>query len=538
MSIGLTPYLRRSFVSGDRITRRQWIERSARLACLGVVASGTNCGRRRRTPQSDTVTILYPEDDAVLGPGDDVAAQHLMFLPLVTYNARGEVEGRLAESWKHTPDYRSWTVRLRDGIRWHDGVPVTAHDIKFTLDLLIHPDVHWYPPGTYSSEVVDDHTYTITYQQNGLAAGVRDDWRVYYPKHLLERLDPKEFETWDFWKHPVGNGPFRYVRHVPKTMMQLEANPDYYRGKPKIANLVLKLANWGSGSMAELLSGDVDAASYISRTDVRSLGLDGRFSVYQQLDHNSVGVLCWNQHHPLFKESKVRKALTLAIDRSELAQVLNYPQDTPVLDAPLSRRQLQRREFADPIPYNPGVASRLLNEAGWAKRNRHGIRERDGRVFDFVLICSSDTGPWNGLDSAVYISAQLSRIGVRANIEPIEGGTHWNRVVAGDYQAAISRMATGWGDAPGPRNFLAAAGYADPRFLRIEDTIDTIHDPDHEDHLYREMTRLFQEDVPATFLYPTVWTTVASDRIRGLDLCPYRGEATRCMDSLSLEGLI
>ena len=474
----------------------------------------------------------------MLGPGDDMAAQFLMFLPLVSLNSRGELEGRLAERWEPTSDYRTWTIRLRDGIRWHDGVPVTAHDIKFTLDLLSLPDVHWYAD-SYTVQVIDDLTYTITYHQGGLAFGVWDDWQVYYPKHILEKLDPRGFEIWDFWKHPVGNGPFRYVRHLPKTMLQLEANRDYYRGKPKIANLVLKLADWESGSIAELLSGDVDAAPFVRRTDVLPLSQDGRFSVHQQLDHNPVGILCWNHRHALFRDANVRRALTLAINRRELAQVLNYPPDTPVLDAPLSRRQLQRREFADPIPYNPQMANRLLDEAGWAKRNQHGIRERDGKAFDFVLSCAAFVSQWSGLDSATYIASQLSRIGVRVRIDALEGSTHWQRVRSGDYQAAISRMYTGWGDVPSrPTSFLAAAGYRNPRFFQIEDRRYAVRDPDEEDRLYREMARLFQEDVPATFLHPTVVTTVASNRIRGLDDCPYRGDATRCMDSLSVEGLI
>src|SRR5579871_5083522 len=115
MSGELTPNLRGRLAPGDRITRRQWIDRSARLAGLGAIASTAGCGRRLHAPTADSVTILYPEDDAVLGPGDDVGAQSLMFLPLVSYNARGEVEGRLAKAWDHSPDYRTWTIRLRAG---------------------------------------------------------------------------------------------------------------------------------------------------------------------------------------------------------------------------------------------------------------------------------------------------------------------------------------------------------------------------------------------------------------------------------------
>jgi peptide/nickel transport system substrate-binding protein len=514
--------------------RREWVGSSAHLAGLGAFVGMAGCGRKRRTLEPNSITVLYPEETAVLGPDDDQAAQFLVFLPLITHNARGEVEGRLANRWQHSPEDRTWTIRLRDGIHWHDGVPVTAHDIKFTVDLMTHPHVAWWPPGSLAVKVIDDLSYAITYQENGLAAGVANDWFVAYPKHILDKLDPAGFLTWDFWKRPVGNGPFRYVRHVPKAMLQLAANPDYYWGKPKIHEVVLKLSEWGRDSMTELLSGDVDAAPFVKGADALKLSQDARFLVHHHLDHEVVAVVCWNHRHPLFRDPNVRRALTLAIDRYELAQLLNYPPDTPVLDAPLSRRQLRRGEFAEPLPYNPELASRLLHAAGWVRRNRHGIRERYGTPFEFMLTCGLGT-QWIGLESAVYIASQLRRIGVRANIRTLEGLAHFNRVVTGDYQAAISRMATSWGDVPPPKDFLAAAGYTDPRFMRLCDQLRDASEPEEEDGLYREMTRLFQEDVPATFLYPAVHTTIASKRIRGLEHCAYRGDLTRCMDRLSLE---
>ena len=110
------------------IARREWM--------LGAIGGATGCGRRRgRARAANSVTVLYNADETLLGP-DGEPARYLMFLPLVAWNRRGELEGRLAQSWEHSPDYRTWTIRLRDGIRWHDGVPVTAHDVKFTLDLL------------------------------------------------------------------------------------------------------------------------------------------------------------------------------------------------------------------------------------------------------------------------------------------------------------------------------------------------------------------------------------------------------------------
>ncbi len=88
---------------------------------------------------------------------------------------------------------------------------------------------------------------------------------MYYPKHVLEKLDPENCASWEFWRYPVGDGPYRHVRTVPQTMMEFEADPNYYRGKPRIKHVVLKLFPGGyippTMQLTELLSGNVNEVS-------------------------------------------------------------------------------------------------------------------------------------------------------------------------------------------------------------------------------------------------------------------------------------
>jgi peptide/nickel transport system substrate-binding protein len=171
----------------------------------------------------------------------------LTFLQLAKQNDRGELEGQLAKSWEHSSDHREYIFHLRTGLHWSDGVPVTAHDVKFTLDLLCDPDV-----GEYSgieATVVDDSTVQIRAANPGYIADI-----TYFPRHLLRELDPKRFWQWEFWTHPVGNGPYRFVRYVPETLMELEANPDHFGGSPRIERVILKFV--GEAGITELLAGD------------------------------------------------------------------------------------------------------------------------------------------------------------------------------------------------------------------------------------------------------------------------------------------
>lgn len=200
--------------------------------CICIITfAGIRCGRKEAQAKSESATlnVLWSGDERFLGPAADDAPKLLMFLTLAEFrNQEGEVIGRLAERWRHSADLHEWTFYLRKNVRWHDGVPVTAHDIKFTMELMSHPSVLKIPPNAIEEiEVIDDFAFRITFAEPKAEIS---GWTVYYPKHLLENLDPKDFYKWDFWTQPVGNGPYRYVRHVPNTMMELYANPDFYRG--------------------------------------------------------------------------------------------------------------------------------------------------------------------------------------------------------------------------------------------------------------------------------------------------------------------
>jgi peptide/nickel transport system substrate-binding protein len=308
--------------------------------------------------------------------------------------------------------------------------------MKFTLDLLQHPDTLQFAPGGYAVKVLNDRTYTITYQrQDPGDDGAVNDWTVCWPKHLLKSLDPKQINTWDFWSHPVGCGPYRHGRTVPKTMMAFEANPDYFWGKPKIQKVVLKFG--GTSAIPELLSSHVDAVSGPSRADISNISREGRFRAHQQILAWSFYAMYWNVGHPFFQDTAVRRAITCAINRRELIQVLRLPPDAYPIDYVGSGRQFRRADLPEANPYSPELACRLLDEAGWL---RHGksLRARQGRPFRFralVLGTAADVAP------AVYIQDQLRRIGVRMEIRAISDiSLIKSRIKTGEFEVVMANL--------------------------------------------------------------------------------------------------
>ena len=362
------------------------------LAVVLVVAATASCTRDRdaSTGELSTLTIPAPRDEfTLLSPARRGAAPFLVFLELASPNERGELEGRLAESWEHTPGSREWTIHLRPGVRWHDGVSVTAHDVKFTVDLFSRPDVRASTWNTgfsqiESVEVLDDASFILTFVPGSVWHNYwyPGYWQVFYPKHLLENLDPAKITEWEFWKQPVGNGPFRYVRHTPKTMMEFEANPDFYLGKPRIDRLVIK---FGPESLADLLAGNVDTLNQENHIAVGPIKDDPRFRVYYESwdDISTMVSLIWNHRNPLFSDARVRRAMAHAIDRHELR-----PDPEHVGGAARGGRSVHRVPVLEPRSAGAAGATILSwRDACWSRRDgatRTATECESGRTESFA----------------------------------------------------------------------------------------------------------------------------------------------------------
>lgn len=491
---------------------------------------------------SSTVTVLYPFDERVLGPYWGMEARHLVFLSLLGLagDSSGETRARLAESWEHSPDYRTWTYHLRPDVRWHDGVPVTAEDVAFTVWLWEHA-VQIRPPALDSAEVVDVHTVRFHYRAptNGL-----DAYHVYYPKHLLEELDRERFWEWEFWTRPVGNGPFRYVRHLPKTMVELEANPDYYRGEPAIGRVILRFGsqeNW----LAELLSGNADAVSYVDRVDVIKLADDPRFREYHWWG-GWIDAVYWNHRDPRFGDPRVREALTRAMDREELARLLDYPPNLPVYDGPCSDRMRRQDACLPALAHNPDEARRLLERAGWSDSEVDAVREWAGpsdsdpgperREFAFTALVPSEGVKER---AAIFLQEQLGRVGVRMEIATLDLGVLRQRLSAGGFEAAVHPFRNANDFVPSGVGRIVGrdspTGWENRRAERLAERELSTVAPAARDRIHAELAEILRAELPVTLLLPQVQTHVVHRRIRGLqDL--YRADPIWFMEELWIEG--
>lgn len=495
-------------------------------ACGGV--DGT------RAVRESTLIVHTPfSDEWLFGPAQADEPMFLIFLPLVHRGPTGEIEGRLVRSWEHTPDYRRWTIHLRTDVRWHDGVPVTAHDVAFTADLLTDPDVALLPAGAFSVTVLNDSTYTVdivTRDERGTVTPTRAPTLsgIPFPRHLLQDLDPASFFEWDFWLKPVGNGPYRYVRHTPQTMVELEANPDFYLGAPTIERVVLKFS--GQNQLVELSSGNVDVALYVEWADLLKLTDDSRFRSYWTKDNWVFMGIQWNLRRGPLANPRVRRALTMAIDRPGLYRSLNLPEGTPLIESVFTERQYWGGELPEPVSHDPSGAGRLLDDAGWTA-GADGIRARNGEQLAFMALVLVEDAIIQ--TAAIYVQDQLRDLGVRMELMPLEPGVLRERRDAGDFDAIVGEVPTApsWLDRQfGSMSFL---GYRDDRVTELIARAGTSIDPDETDAIYGELGAILHEDLPMTALFPDYEMHVANRRVRGLS-SPWRAVPLRHMEEVWL----
>ena len=474
----------------------------------------------------DSLTILYLGDERIFHYDYwGMEATYWIFLPLVKYEGdeRGEIKPVLAKSWTHSDDYRTWTVQLRKDIYWHDGVQMTAHDIKFTIDL--SKKVSGFK-GNINCDLIDDFTFQFTTIK---PITNLPTWKVYYPKHLLEELDPSEYYNWDFWTHPIGNGPYIFVRNIPKTMVEVEVNPNYFGSPPKIKKAILKFSQ--NPSLQELLSGNVDAITYVPRDFLFKIKDDERFKSYYWWG-SWIESLIWNHNDPLFDDAKVRKALTMAINRNELVQVLNYPKDIPIFDVLYSRNQRDNLDLPEPLPYDPDKAIQLLNEAGWEDTNNDGILDKNGTDFRFTVIVEG-----KNTAMATYIQDNYRRIGIVMNIETMEGNIIRQRIKKNDFQAMISRFSNLTGNVVRLKTYFSkdsSIGYYNKELDSLLNVMELTGNPKEIDDLYKQMMTIFEKDIPITFLVPQVQTHIAKSNVQGLSNL-FKADPVFFLESLWIE---
>ena len=250
-------------------------------------------------------------------------------------------------------------------------------------------------------------------------------------------------------------------------------------------------------------------------------------------DFLSLTAIIWQNEHPVFRDPDVRRALSLAINRRELLQVLRFP-NSFLVDGVYTERQFRRGEMSEPR-YDPAEARRLLDEAGWRRRSRDGMRERNGQDFRFTALTLNE---FSMPEAALYMQGQLQGLGVHMEMQPLERGALASRVKAREFEAAFCpQLILGTVETVPLERFLgeqSPTGYGNPQLTKLLERLRTTADPEAVDQAHREMSDLLRRDQPVAILYCPNWNFAVHRRVKGLS-SPWRADPLRFTDDLWLE---
>ncbi len=336
------------------------------------------------------------------------------------------------------------TFHLRDDAFWHDGTPVTADDVAFTLEWQADPLVASPRQADVAAvrdvEVVDSVTVRVALSRTGIYSVNALLEVVPVPRHLLEGADPTQLRQERFSREPVGNGFYRFGRWEPGQQVILEVNEEMPEGRAAIDRVVMRVVPDLNASLTEVLAGQGDLMR-IPPEHMQRVEASPEVDLYVAPRVRPAWI-AWNVDRPPLGDQRVRQAILMAIDREAVASGLFGEVGEPAL-SPLPSALWEHSEEVTPLPYDPEQARELLDAAGWRDADGDGVREQNGVPLRIeVDYISADQVRQ---DVLVAIQSMVRRVGVELAPRAYERTAWVERLRA----RAFEGSSWGWGWGPG-----------------------------------------------------------------------------------------
>jgi peptide/nickel transport system substrate-binding protein len=455
----------------------------------------------------------------------------IIFESLVRYNKNVEIVPRLADRWEISESKDQYTFYLNPDAKWHDGEPLTAEDVEFTLWAISHPQIvvnrganismlaglegSKRPEGVETIEgvqIIDDHTIQLTtktpvdplsfMEQIGTAV-----WII--PKHILQDVEPTEFDKADFWLNPtVGAGPFKFVRYETDQFIEYARNDDYYLGAPHLDRLIVSIVTPAT-MVAQLEKGEVDISASGGIGDIplddwdRVQGLDN-VNAYSYQDNGYQYMIINGDPELPWADKRIRQALAYGINRQLIVDSLLKGQGVVANGPIVPVTYYYNPEIEGQFPYDPEKARELLAEAGWDANQEVALLVPIGNVVREL--------------SADIIQANLTDIGVKVSIEKMDFPTLIARFQAGEFDLGL----VGWGGVldPDVRSQYQTGGqynfgqFSVPDLDELLETGANTADPEARKAIYDEFQLVFLDEMPIVPLYWPLRLAAINDRVQ------------------------
>lgn len=375
---------------------------------LGLTACGGNGG------QSGGDTLIYASGDYTrINPAMDEHGEIniLLFNGLTAHDGGNQVVSGLAKDWTFDEDTCTYTFRLEENVKWHDGEPFTAEDVKFTIEAIMDPENGSENAPNFEDveeiSILDEHT--ISFRLSAPNVAFLDYMTMaILPKHLLEGED---MQSSAFFRAPVGTGPYKLAGWDEGQAITLERNADYFKGAARIEKIVFKIVPDDNAKALQMQSGELTLAHLTPKDTENFLGKEG-YDVYEMKTSDYRGIL-FNFQNPYWTENRdLIPAMCCAIDRQAILDAVVLGRGVTAY-GPL-QRNIYNNEDVERYDYNPGRARSILEDAGCVM-GENGFYERNGQEVGFVI--SVGAGDQVRLDMAQAAAQQLREVGVNCTVE-------------------------------------------------------------------------------------------------------------------------
>lgn len=383
------------------------------MACQnnGMEASGPNYNA---TSEANASALIYASGDYTrINPALDEHGEIniLIFNGLTAHNGANEVVPGLAKSWDYDKAACTYTFHLEENVKWHDGQPFTAEDVKFTIEAIMDPENGSENAPNYEDveEITVIDGQTVAFHLSSPNVAFLDYMTMaILPKHLLEGED---MQTSEFFRHPVGTGPYKLTDWDEGQAITLVKNQEYFKGEPNIDTIIFKIVTDDSAKALQLRSGELDLA-LLTPKDAQTFADQDGFVCYDMKTSDYRGILFnfaneyWQYNRDLIP------AVCYGIDREAIIQAVLLGQGVSAY-GPL-QRNIYNNEEVEHYDYNPEKARAVLEAAG-CKRGSDGFYSRGGEKVGFVI--SVGAGDQVRLDMAQIAAQQLREIGMDVTVE-------------------------------------------------------------------------------------------------------------------------
>ncbi|HEX3417904.1 MAG TPA: ABC transporter substrate-binding protein [Stellaceae bacterium] len=462
---------------------------------------------------------------AALRPMMGVFNNLVMYDQHVAQNSPQSIVPDLATSWAWSEDGKELTFPLRQGVKWHDGKPFTAADVKCTWDLLmgtgndklrVNPRKSWYANvESLSSKGDYEVSFHLKQPQPALLALLASGWAPIYPCHVPAR---------DMRQHPIGTGPFKFVEFKPNDSIKLTRNPDYWKpGRPYLDGIEYTIMRETAPRNLAFFAGKFDVTSPYGVTlpTFKDFKEQAPQAICEVTAVNVPRTMLINPNVAPFDNPELRRAMALSLDRKAFVDIITdgvghiggtmLPPPEGVWGMP--PEVLKTLPGYDPdIARNRAEAKKIMEKLGYGPNNHLATK-----------ISTRNIPAWR--DPAVLLSSQLKEIYIDTELDIVDTTQWYPKVMRKDYTVGAVPMETGVDDPDQMfyENFVCGAarnyaGYCNPEFDKLVDEQSMQADPEKRKKIVWQLERILAETAIRPVIFYPAGGTCRQPWVKGLTI--------------------